>query len=38
MSDLISLSNGKVVKEEGNSELIEINSYLYKGYYYDKET
>ena len=29
---------GKVVKEEGNSELIEINSYLYKGYYYDKET
>ena len=29
---------GKVVKEKGNSELIEINSYLYKGYSYDKET
>ena len=31
-------SYGKVLKEEGNSDLIDINSYLYKGYYYDKET
>ena len=29
---------GKVINIDGDEELIEINSYLYKGYYYDKET
>ena len=29
---------GKVINIDGDEDLIEINSYLYKGYYYDKET
>ena len=28
---------GKVINIDGDEDLIEINSYLYKGYYYDKE-